>query len=480
MSPTPKPTGARALGAASPFMLRTWAALAMASALGMAAAPGHAAPQASECEPITQPPQSLSSLLAGLPQCEKSPNWLVALGEQLLAQQRYAEAAEHLERALLLAPTHLPAALAYAIALAGNADLASALQLLAELGTRPDVPEPLRQQLAQAQQQVARLTTENTPSPPRHGWQHRQSAGLRLGHDNNLLGAPSLSALTLTLPSGITTLPVEPSSLPRPGNYQRTDLRTEHEYTATSGRRTALSAALLRRTSPAAPSANTTQTELVLDTQPDPTTSHSRSTSAPNPSTPIWATANLASLQTQGGINYRNLGLATGWAWLQPHCGQRLGAEWQQRQLLSNPVLSGRYSGMVASWGCTPAQPHSGQPLQWQLSARWGTDHATDPNRPGGAQRQTGARATLRWAHWLADLDAQHAQDTTGYSPILGNNTTRQTTRLTLRLDYHTTLSLGHTQLQAAMGVELSQQKANLDIFRINSASTHLSLRKQW
>lgn len=453
-------------------LLTTAALLAAASA--SAATPPMAAPLATTpaaCEPSTQPPQSLDSLLAGLPRCEKSPNWLTALGERLLAQQRYAEAAEHLERALLLAPTHVPAAFAYSVALAGNGDLSSALQLLAQLATRPDVPPPLRQQLAQAQQRVIGLAGTNDETDnaaPR--WQHRQSAGLRLGHDTNLMGTPRLSTLTLTLPGGDVSLPVEPSSLPRSGSYQRADVRTEHTHTALNGRRTELSAALLRRTSSAAPIANTTQAELALDTQPGPDTTRSP---------PLWATASVASLQTQGGLDYRNLGLGTGWAWSQPTCGQRLGVEWQQRQLLNNPVLSGRYSGTTASWGCAPAQT-GWQPTHWQLSARLGTDHPTDPSRPGGPQQQLGLSATLRWTHWLAAIDTQRNRDTTGYSPILLNNTVRKTNTLTLRVEYHTPLTLWSLPLHALVGLEAHQQRANLEFFKLNSSGAYLSLRTRW
>jgi hypothetical protein len=424
------------------------------------------------CGPQAQA-HSLEQLLQNVPTCQRQPDWLAHLGQRMNEQGRYAEAADHLERALLLAPQHQGAAFAYAIALAGNGDLPSALQLLAQLSTRPDVPEPQRRELLAAQMRMAEAPLPLVGNAV--GWAQRHSAGLRVGYDNNLLGAPRLSTLTLTLPGGDATLPLDAANQPRPGSYQRADVRMEATHTQTGGRRTDVALALQQRNSPSVPSANTTQTELLLDTQPGPKTEGGS-----------WASLGLTNLHTQGGTRYHTSALAAGWAW-QPNarCQPRLGAEWQTRRLLNNQVLSGNYGGLVASWGCNTGVNSSPtgadwQPQSWHLSARHGVDHPTQTSRPGGTQRSGALRATLRWPLWVAEAELLHTQDAAGYSPLLGNNLTRHTTRGLLRLERFIPLQQWSPGLYATLGVEMYRQQANLALFKIHSTSVYAAVRKQW
>lgn len=439
--------------------------------------------QATPANSATEPPstcgsqaqqQSLEQMLQTVPTCQLQPDWLAHLGQRLNEQGRYQEAAEHLERALLLAPQHQGAAFAYAIALAGSGDLPSALQLLAQLSTRPDIPEPQRRDLLAAQIRMAEAPLPLVGSPA--GWAQRHSAGLRVGYDNNLLGAPRLSSLTLTLPGGDATLPLDVTSQPRPGTYQRADVRLEATHTQTNGRRTDVALALQYRNSPVVPSANTTQTELLLDTHPGPQQGGGS-----------WASLGLTELHTQGGTRYHTNGLAAGWVW-QPNarCQTRLGAEWQSRKLASNQVLSGSYGGLVANWGCH-APPTSTQvtttpwwPQSWHVSARAGIDHPSQAIRPGGAQRSTTLRTTLRWPLWVAEAELLHTQDAVGYSPLLDNNRTRHATRGLLRLERFIPLQHWSPGLYGTVGIEMYGQQANLALFKIHSASVYAAVRKQW
>lgn len=471
---TAQPSAAQAMAQAA-LVGMLWGLLAP----GVAQAdtpPGTAAPptqgQPGICGPQAQQ-HSLEQLLQNVPTCQLQPDWLAYLGQRLNEQGRYAEAADHLERALLLAPQHQGAAFAYAIALAGNGDLPSAVQLLAQLSTRSDVPEPQRRELLAAQVRMAEAPLPLIGNAA--GWAQRHSAGLRVGYDNNLLGAPRLSTLTLTLPGGDATLPLDAASQPRPGSYQRVDVRLEASHTQTNSRRTDVALALQQRNSPSVPSANTTQTELLLDTQPGPKTEGG-----------LWASLGLTNLHTQGGTRYHTTALATGWAW-QPNarCQPRLGAEWQTRRLLNNQVLSGNYGGLVASWGCTlhastNTPPPNWLPQSWHISARHGVDHPTQTTRPGGAQRSGALRATVRWPLWVAEAELLHTQDAEGYSPLLGNNLTRRTTRGLLRLERFIPLQHWSPGLYATVGVEMYGQQANLTLFKIHSTSVYAAVRKQW
>lgn len=412
---------------------------------------------------------SLEQLLAHISPCQNQPDWLAHLGERLNAQGKYAEAAEHLERALLLAPQHLGAAFAYAIALAGTGDTVSAVQLLAQTSTSPDLPESQRQQLQLAQQRMAGVQHLPTLGALGHGWHARPSVALRMGHDNNLLGAPRLGSLTLTLPGGDITLPLESNSQPQPGAYQRADLRLDATHLHDNGRRTDLALALQHRQTPALSAATTTQAEALAETQP----------TGAGP----WSSASLANLHTQGGTRYHSTGLAAGWAWATPGCQPRLGAEWQDRQLSSNPVLSGRYTGFTLSWACNQAPAlvsTSWEPQQWSIHLRAGQDNPTQTTRPGGAQRIAALRATARWPLWVAEAELAHTQDSTGYSPLLANNRVRHSTRGLLRLERQQPLHTWSPGLQAHWGIEVYSQHANLALFKVHSTSVYASLRKQW
>ena len=410
---------------------------------------------------------TLEQLLANAPLCQNHPDWLTNLGQQLNTQGQYAEAADHLERALLLAPQHLGAAFAYAVALAGTGDFASAVQLLAQASTRADLPTSQRSQLLAAQQRMAQA---QPASPATSHWHTQPSAALRWGYDNNLLGSPRIRSLTLSLPDGDMTLPLENSTQPRPGNFLRTDLRLNTTHSPNNTRSTDFTLALQHRHTPALAAATTTQTEAQVQTQP---------TSAPG----SWASASQTNLHTRGGTRYHSTSLATGWAWATPDCQPRFGAEWQQRQLASNPVLSGRYTGLSASWACNQTNPlarPTWRPTQWSIHLRSGQDQPTHSSRPGGTQRTTAMRATAHWPQWMAQAELTHTQDSSGYSPLLASNRVRRSTRALLRLEAWQPLPQWAPGLQAHWGLELDSQQSNLSLFNVNSHSVYAGLRKQW
>ena len=421
------------------------------------------------CSPQQAQQHTIAQLLEQVEACKTSPDWLAHLGHQLNTQGRYTEAAEHLERALLLDPQHQPAAFAYSIALAGSSDIGSALNLLAQLTQRPDIPAPLRQELLSTQLQLASGQSLTHASTNTQQWVTQQSLALRLGYDNNLLGSPRLGSLTLTLPTGDVTLPLDATSLPQARHYQRADWRLDTTRTLPNGRQWTLSAALQHRNTPGVQAANASQAEAQIETQPHPTL----------PNGP-WGNLNTSHLHTEGGTRYQATTATAGWVFnsttgTASTTQWRLGTEWQQRNLASNPLLSGTYRGLNVQWS---SQPRPG--TQWQLHTRLGTDHASNPARPGGNQHLLALRATARWPNWLAEAEWQRSLDTTGYSPLLDNNRTRHLTRNLLQLERQFQLPSWGTGLQAATGVELYQQQSSLQLFKTDSANVYVSLRKQW
>ena len=427
--------------------------------------------------------------------CQRVPEWLAQLGALLNKEGRYDEAAEHLERSLMLEPDQIQAGLDYAVALAGVGDLLSATQLLGQWLARPDLPDTLRASLAQAQQRYAAAGRAST------GWQWRRHAGLRLGRDSNLAGAPGITSLTLTLPTGNITLPVEESSLPRPGIYARADVRMDLARQWADGQRVEVAAALLSRSSPRAPQTETTQAELAGE--------YSRVAgeigSAGNTTLlQHYTSAAVASLHTRGGTRYTSFHLGSGLQLQDKYmpsngpglagktemssiCNTRVGAEAQLRNLYSNPVLSGRYAGLALQWSCN-AQPQ--QVLadslglsfsQWQIGLRAGVDMPTDATRPGGRQQQYSLRAAAHLGpRWYVDAELGHNRDTTAYSAILDNGRVRNTTRVSMRAEYQHPLRQLAPGAVAVFGFEGFRQTANLPLFAIRSSGPYIAIRGQW
>ncbi len=451
------------------------------------------AAMAAVCGPAAEGTRA-DALIPHVATCQRVPEWLAQLGALLNREGRYDEAAEHLERSLMLAPDDLQAGLDYAVALAGVGDLLSATQLLGQWLGRPDLPDPLRASLAQAQQRYAAAGRAGT------GWQWRRHAGLRLGRDSNLAGAPSITSLTLTLPTGNITLPIEEASLPRPGVYTRADVRMDLARQWSDGQRVEVVAALLGRSSPAAPETATTQAELAGEySRPAGTFGAADSATMLH----HYSGAAVASLHTRGGTRYTSLHLATGLQlqakYSPPNggglaappglstCNTRVGAEVQVRNLYSNPVLSGRYAGLALLWSCNahPLQvlaDSAGISLsQWQFGLRAGIDSPTDATRPGGRQQQYSLRTAAHLGpRWYVDAELSHNRDTTAYSPILDNGRVRNTTRVSMRAEYQHPLPILAPGALAVFGIEGFRQTANLPLFAIRSSGPYIAIRGQW
>jgi hypothetical protein len=153
-------------------------------------------------------------------------------------------------------------------------------------------------------------------------------------------------------------------------------------------------------------------------------------------------------------------------------CTARGGLDWQDRQLTSNPLLSGRYTGLAGVWSCNT--PGGGQ---WQISAKAGHDRPANLERPGGEQTIGNLRAFASTGTVLVDVEISRAQDATGYSPLLDNNAVRHTTRLNARLEYQHQLN---QRLVSTLGAEWSNQQSNLPLFRLQSWGPYAAIRYVW
>ncbi len=394
-------------------------------------------------------------LLAG---CLDEPAYLAALGHQLNRRGRYQEASDYLERALMLAPDNTDAAIDYAIALTGIGDTASALSMLDALLDGAELPESLRTALARQRRELASPFTAA-------GWMRRIRLGLRLGHDDNLLGAPNLSTLALTTASGVLQLPLADSYHARAGSYLRADLELDATL-QTGGGQWTVHGAYLQREAPHVGEARYGQAHLAAE--------YSRYANGPGP----YLGASVSSLRHPGGSLYdaeaihAGIGIPAAAGFLAP-CSQRWGGEAQRRSYPANRVLDGRYLGLGAVLSCEGA-------IRWTASVRIGLDTAAD-QRPGGNQAQTELRLVglypMAYGTLLADLQSGSYRDREGYSALLENGLTRSLRRQSLVAEYQVPLG---GDFHGAAGVEWVDQQANLSLFHFSSTGFYLALRKTW
>ena len=452
---------------------------------------------------------ALQRMLQALPACQRDAVFLAGLGQLLNRQGRYLEAAEHLERALMLSPELRDAQLSYAIALAGSADTASAAALLADLLADPALPGELR--LLIERQQEALGAPAQLPR-----WQGRFTLATRLGRDSNLMGSPNLGSLALTLGGQTLVLELDPSYRPRSGNTARADTQFALHRSDGDGVRWDALASLRSQASPALHVAGYTQADLLLErSQLTPAAQRSDAASGAageaNASAQGqrmgggYANASVSALRALSGARYIAQGLAAGWAgawrpradghgWEKDNCQARIGAQWQERSYLSNALLSGRYSGMAALASCE--QPAG---AQWLFGLKAGHDLAREPARAGGDQRQASLRlggslpvggllpaaapawaaalAPLRRGTLLLDFEQSRQLDSLSYSALIDSGRIRTISRSAGRLEYQGDLA---PSIQWLIGAEWVAQSSSLALFGLRSAGAYAGVRIGW
>lgn len=430
------------------------------ASLGLAAAA-----QAQDSNPCTSAGASLPQMLSAVPACQKDALFLATLGQKLNNEGRYLEAADHLERALMLDPSLKDAQLSYAIALTGSGDPLSAAALLDNLLADRTLPAELRTLIQRQQNAVATLA-----DPGR--WQSRITLASRVGYDSNLMGSPNLDSLSLTLAGQTVVLPLDASYLARSGSYVRADAQLDLRRNAPDGARWEAVASLRHRYSAVVSEAGSSQLDLLAE----------RSNTATGAGG-SFVSVSASGLASQTGTRYVAFALAGGWgrAWhgSSAVCEARLGGEWQDRNYLNNQVLSGRYRGLTSFLSCEQA---SG--MQWLLGLKTGRDLAVDAARPGGDQHQDSLRLSGYWpitgvrgSGLLADFELSHQDDSSIYSELIDSVRTRSISRHAARLEYQHPL---FNAMQWTFGAEKVAQSSSLALFRQDNWGVYTGLRMGW
>jgi hypothetical protein len=399
----------RAFAAATPHIAcrMLLAALVCASGAGVAAQPtgpslpvqavsevGAAVPDAARPLACRTLNASLDALSAEVAQCQTDAEFLAQLGYLLNAQGRYAEALDHLERALMLNPGLKGAQIDYAVALAGIGDYVSALTLVQDLLADPTLPSGLVPVL---QRQIENLsvsmnTGAATPDKP---LRVRGTAGVQVGYATNPLGSPNLSSLILTFPGLPVELPLDGSYLARPGSYGRADASLSMRYDSGNDVLYDFFGGVQGFRSVLAESSRSQQAEFAVERM-------AGSNSLGNGSSPVafYQGLSVLGLHTAAGVRYQSQILTagvelpglTGWQLFSsdpaPNCRSRVGFEAFNRELSSNRLLSGPF--MVASAGSGDAirrRAAIGSSGSWRGATMASSKHApvaTRSNMPLG------------------------------------------------------------------------------------------------
>jgi hypothetical protein len=386
--------------------------------------------------------------------CNKDPDWLFWVGQALNSLQRYGEAAERLESALMIEPGHWQARIEYLVALEGSGEIPSARALIESLKDDPDVPQAIRQTLA------------NRPLPDLPLWREQgkttySSLTLTLGHDSNLLGSPAAGTLELTLPEGKVPVTLSRDNRPRPGTHTRIDYRHQQQWPNQDGQRLwhALFTGNLRH----APGVS----------KADYIAYEARVENAAYERGP-YLQAHLLGAINRNGEFYRQGGLEAGWERTRSGqlCRLRLGGEYQHRSHPLSKQLDGQYSGILLRNLCVSPG--------WKMELRIGQDRATHDQRPGGDRQriQMALGHAINWqaARLYLDAEFEYIDDRKGYSPLLENNLKRNIKRQLYRIEFNKPLFA----MEFLAGVELAKQRSNLALFTTESRSIYIGLRQLW
>jgi hypothetical protein len=414
---------------------------------------------------------------ANEPGCLADAFFLAWRGAVLMALGQSAAAIEPLERALLVRPDLPAAQLDLALALAATGDVTAGAALLEQLRGRSDLPASVRAGLDRQAALVA-----GAGAAPR--WHHRLQLSSLVGVDNNLNNAPSVAALTLTLPQGNVTLPLASTSLPKQGAAMLNSVQWQG----------------LR---PSGSSLWLLQSELRARVTGEGATDFQQGDVAAT-----WLQAPEAARQWVGRVSLTHLRfggralLQSGRASLQYQlprlkalapqwptgqigdCRPAAGLEVEDRRYPSARELDGLYHGGAVSLLCASGKPPVNSFFSLQLRA--GHDRQDDETRPGG--RQVRSEFRVQWDTPLSSpwpgvlgpgrLGLQWATtrqaDSSGYSPLLENNAVRHTTRHALQAEASFSLGGG---LSAVTSGEISNQRSNLPAFGARQRSVYFGLR---
>lgn len=416
-----------------------------------------ACPAGFPAQPPGQPgalAEALRQLQSAEAACESRADFHAYKGTLHLLTGQAAQAANHLEKALLLNPDLPGAQLDYAQALARLGDKDAARQLIEQVASRPDIDASLRQWLQGG-------LAEAPPDRPAPSWSWTQLLQTTAGYDNNLASTTQANAMTLYLSNGPVLVPLDETNRPRRGAALKNLLGLQGSSTIGLAE-LRLGLALQTR-----------------HTQADGIPQHQLaelSASYSRPAGPGSIQLRLDGHHYRQGdsFSYQDQGLLLKYEQAsQKHpCRWGAGLGWIAQHYLSSPSLDGQYRHLRLDGSCRhPDQSET----QWALGA--GQDRADSPLRPGGDKRR--ADWLLRHERPLGQgsaygwLRQTRMNDRELYSPLTGD-LINQTRRWDWGLGYWQAL---RGQWSVGLDLESTSQKSSNTLLDIKKTTIYAGLR---
>ena len=390
--------------------------------------------------------------LSGLGEaCSWRADYFAYQGVVLLTLRQTQQAANALEKALMLDPDLAGAQLDYAQALAELGEVATARSLAQDVARRPDIPLALQAWLAERLRELGQAV-----------WRLEWTAQLSAGSESNLNSAPSIQTLTLTLPGGDVPVALAASERGRSGSAQRMDIAGFASRPVGDGL-FLLNAEISARNSPGN----------------DDTNQRTHGANAaylhPFPAGQIGFRVNGARLSMGGQAAYAS----SGWSllYLLPEhiapagCRTGLSHDQERRDFPASPILAGNYAGNQAWLNCRKGE------WQFNFGLQSGVDRAKDPERLGGDQRRydlvLGAGHPL--AAGVISVAAQRGRllDREIYSALLGGQP-RAVERRSGRVSYEYPLT---KHLSVIGSYEKTLQNSNIGLFNIENNGLYFGIK---
>ena len=450
---------------------------------------GRASPalMARQCDELPQYPlpksqekleKALTAASAIAESCLKHADFYAWRGALEFSLQRYVEAAESLERALLLNPDLPGAQLDFAQVLLIQGDVSGAQSLLQLLSVREDLPPYLRPILTQAQVQLATGPEKVQTSAA------RLRVSTAIAYDSNLNNAPATSQVTLTFPQGAITLPLDKEYQAKTGAAWLNS--AQWQYAHAFGSQVVLLAADLR----ARTTSNSSQTGYLQ--------AGLSGYWMENPEAPAqWlGQMNWGELRFGNARLYANDGASLQRQWKVRQKGEGghlcrigMGAELEQRRYPTSSTLDGLYTGALMSATCVEDSQSTAGSLvsrwfdrpQYGMVLRLGEDDSKMAGRPGGrygrAELRLSGGVNIGRTRVTTDYSWTRQLDSEGYSPLFENGAKRHTTRHGMRLVASYPLrSSAWRGAELFAALEVSVQKSNLAAFRTQQKTVMTSL----
>lgn len=415
-----------------------------------------ACPDLSDYYPGSQPnwPALEGRLLALVDDCLESSEYFGLLGGAQLNSGLIAEAAESLERALLLDPGNASAQIDYSQTLYESGQIFSALDLNRQLLAREDLT-PTIESILLARNESWMAQTRQL------GFQ----LDLLAGYDDNLNGAPTPDQITLTLSGESVILPLNPDFKTISGPY--VSVKFGGRY---------------RQLAPEHQTNWTTQVHgrFSEDSDSDLLQLDSRYAFIKPGRQRSWQLdAGVSNLFFGGDALYTAVeGRARYQRRTQARCRPYYGLAIQQQLFHDQSNLNALESKASAGVNCPLGDMLNGHSVTAELSAL--RNKASNSGRLGGDRR--GWQASVEWQYpssiglFLAQLNHTSIDDRDGYSPLLAGGVKRWLERSYVLFQYRRPVTVFGKNTTLMTNLYHQDQRSNIELFQTVDTTFEIGL----